>query len=285
MIINGGSRRNGRFFARHLANGEDNERVTLCEMRNLAALGIGEAFREMEAIAIGTQCTNYFYHANINPLECERLTPEQWIRAIDLLEENLGLTGHARFIVEHEKKGRIHRHVIWLRIDVRTMRAVKMTDDYERHQATSRHLEREFGLEPGRSVLGPDKVKGRRPPRRPKSWESFRGKKSGIDPHAMTEQITALYQGSTNAEEFAQMLREHGYLLARGDRRNFCITDRAGHLHSLARRLKGVSATALAEFMKHIRLEGGLVSGPSPSAAAVKDGALSRRGTAPEPGS
>ncbi len=36
MIINGGSRCNAAFFARHLTNGEQNERATLCEMCNLA---------------------------------------------------------------------------------------------------------------------------------------------------------------------------------------------------------------------------------------------------------
>jgi phosphoheptose isomerase len=58
MIINGGSRCNAQFFAKHLTNGEENERVTLCEIRNLAAQTVAEAFREMEAIAMGTRCRN-----------------------------------------------------------------------------------------------------------------------------------------------------------------------------------------------------------------------------------
>jgi relaxase-like protein len=252
MIINGGSRSNAQFFAKHLVNAEENERVTLCEIRNFAAVSIGEAFREMEAIAMGTQCRNYFYHANINPLSEETLTPAQWTRAVDLLEEKLGLIGHARFIVQHEKKGRVHRHAVWLRVDVGRMRAVEMTDDYERHQATARQLEREFGLSQGKSVLGALQMsKGERPARRPKPWETFRGHKSGIDPRAMAEQVTALYRGSEDAKAFAEALKEHGYGLVKGDRRDFCIVDGAGHLHSLARRLKGVPADALAEFMKN----------------------------------
>jgi hypothetical protein len=93
MIINGGSRRNGTFFAKHLGNAQENERVTLCEIRNLAAETIAEAFQEMEAIAMGTRCENYFYHANINPLSKETLTQRQWNRAVDLLEAKLCLTG------------------------------------------------------------------------------------------------------------------------------------------------------------------------------------------------
>jgi hypothetical protein len=252
MIINGGSRRNAQFFAKHLANAHENERVTLCEIRNLASVSIAESLREMEAIAMGTRCENYFYHANINPLSKETLTPAQWSRAVDVLEQKLCLTGHARFIVEHEKKGRVHRHVVWLRIDVNRMRAVEMTDDYERHQATARQLEQEFGLKEGKSVLGAQKVKGERPARRPKPWETFRGHKSGLDPHLMTQAITALFHGSGDGKEFAARLREYGYRLVRGDRRDFCIMDPAGHKHSLARRLKGVRANALSEFMKNV---------------------------------
>jgi Relaxase/Mobilisation nuclease domain len=255
MIINGGSRSNARFFAKHLANGEENERVTICEIRNLAALTIAEAFREMEAVAMGTQCRNYFYHANINPNPGETLLPEQWYRAVDVLEENLNLAGHARIVVEHQKKRRVHRHVIWLRIEVMRMRAVEMTDDYEEHQATARQLEREFGLKRGKSVLGPQKQKSKRPARRPKSWETFRGHKSGLDPQLMTQAITSLYHGSVDGNGFASRLKEHGYGLVRGDRADFCIVDAAGHKHSLARRLHGVTANTLREFMKNVQLE------------------------------
>ena len=252
MIINGGSRSNAQFFSRHLGNAEENERVTLCEIRNLAAVNIAEAFREMQAIAMGTRCENYFYHANINPLSSETLTPAQWSRAVDLLEENLCLAGHARFIVEHEKKGRVHRHAVWLRIDVSRMRAVEMTDNYERHEATARQLEREFGLSEGRSVLGPQKRKGERPARRPQSWETFRGHKSGIDPRAMKQRVTELYRASASAKEFAALLAEEGYRLTKGERAQFCIVDQAGELHSLARRIEGVKAESLRTFLSGI---------------------------------
>jgi Relaxase/Mobilisation nuclease domain len=252
LIINGGSRSNTRFFSKHLSNTGENERVTVCEIRNLAARRISEALREMEAVALGTQCRNFFYHANINPLSAEALTPEQWTHAVDVLERNLGLSGHARFVVEHEKKGRTHRHVIWSRIDVLRMRAVAMTDDYAKHQLTARELEREFGLEQGRSVLPQGRAKGRRPPRRLGTWETFRGHTSGIDPYAMRDRVTALYRASADAVAFARALQECGYRLARGDRRDFCIVDAAGHVHSLGRRLSGVPAAQRQQFLKDI---------------------------------
>ena len=51
MIINGGSRSNGAFFSRHLMRADQNERVSVEEIRGLAAQNIRDAFREMEAIS------------------------------------------------------------------------------------------------------------------------------------------------------------------------------------------------------------------------------------------
>lgn len=243
MIINGGSRCNGAFFAKHLGNAEKNETVKLAEIRGLAAKNIGQALYEMKAVASGTpRCKNFFYHANLNPLDHEKLTPEQWDQAVDTLEKKLGLEGQARFVVEHEKHGRTHRHVVWSRIDVDRMIAIRMDNDFEKHQAVSRQLEREFGLEQGRSVLGPEAEKGKRPQRRPKAWETFRGYKSGVNVRELTEEITELWNRAENAEAFVSALEGRGYILAQGDSRNYCIVDRHGDVHSLARRVKGARA-------------------------------------------
>lgn len=250
MIINGGPRRNGAFFAKHLTNGEHNERVTLCELRNLAAQTVADAFREMQSVALGTLCQNYFYHANLNPRADEELTDAQWQVAVDRLEERLGLKGHARFVVEHRKHGRTHRHVIWSRTNVASMTAVATTDDFEKHQAVARELEQLFSLERVSSVLGPTRTAGARPSRRPATWESFRGQKSGIDPWAMKQTITELYRASKTGQQFAARLSEQGYTLLKGDRCDFVVRDSAGDLHSLARRIDGVSVAALRRFMK-----------------------------------
>jgi hypothetical protein len=250
MIINGGSRRYSLFFAKHLTDTEKNDRVTLCELLNLAAQNVPDAFREMEAVSLGTSCKNYFYHANINPREDELLTAEQWQTAADTLEEHLGLKGNARFVVEHYKAGRTHRHVIWSRIDVNAMRAVPMTDDYEKHQLVSRELEKRFGLRPEQSVR--TRASGPRPKRRPKTWESFRGQKSGLDVRQLTKAITGLYLSSSSGREFALLLAGNGCALVKGDRSDFCIRDAAGHLHSLLRRIDGVTAGQLQAFMKDV---------------------------------
>ena len=187
MIISGGSRSNWRFFSKHLMKTEENERVHIAEIRGLAADNILDALREMDALARGTRCKNSIYHADINPREDEVLTPEQWEMAVDTLEKNLGLEGHSRVIVEHEKHGRIHRHIVWSRIDPDTMTAVSDSNNYDCHQRTADELEQEFGHDPTPRGRGPDG-------RRPDNWEVFRGHASGIDPQQVKAELTQLWR-------------------------------------------------------------------------------------------
>lgn len=251
MIINGGSRCNAAFFSKHLINAEKNERVSLADVRGLSAKQIGSAFREMKAVASGTRCKNFFYHANLNPREDESLTPEQWERAIDVLEKRLGLEDHARFVVEHEKEGRIHRHVVWSRIDVERMRAVRMDNDYAKHQEVARQLEKEFGLSRVESVLG-EEIGSPRPERRPEPWEVFRGKNKGVDVFKMKNELTEIWRSSQTGKEFAAVLEGHGYILARGDSRRFCVVDSMGDVHSLARRIEGSRAAEINKRLSDI---------------------------------
>lgn len=235
MVINGHSRSNGTFFSKHLMKSEDNERVEVKEIRGLMAQDVKEAFLEMRMIAAGTGAKNYFYHVNINPREDEQLTAEQWQLAVDTLEAKLGLTDHARFQVEHEKDGRTHRHIVWSRIDPDTMTATSDSFTYPIHTQTARELEQMFDLAP--VVMPP-------PPERDrfKDWETFRAQESGIDPKEMKAEITALWQQSDSGGAFSAALQEKGYLLARGDRRDFVLIDPTGDIHSLARRIDGAKA-------------------------------------------
>jgi hypothetical protein len=251
MIIKGGSRQNGRFFAKHLTNAKDNERVRLVEFRGFAKDTIENAFREMKADAAGSRCQNYFYHADMNPRENEHLTDEQWSRAVDTLEKELGLEGQPRFVVEHEKNGRVHRHVVWSRIDADTMTARSDSLTYGKHEAAARQIEQDCELQPVPSVL----VEGRegpRPTRRARDWEGLRGSGSGLVPDDVTKQVTALWQQCDTGTAFKTALEENGYILCRGDRRDFCIVDPAGDDHSLARRIDGTKAAAVRERMKDI---------------------------------
>lgn len=241
MIIKGGSRKSAAFFAKHLMKTEENERVAIVEMKGLYADDLKEAFREMRLVAAGTRAENYFYHASINPREDERLTPEQWETAVNTLERNLNLEGHARFQVEHEKEGRTHRHIVWSRVDPDTMTVTPASDNYLAHDKTRAELEQEFHHEPTPSTPEPSKRKSREI----EDWENFRAQESGIDPKQVKAEVTQLWKLSDSGRAFQSALEERGYVLCKGDQRDFCLVDAAGDVHSLGRRIEGVKAAEI----------------------------------------
>jgi hypothetical protein len=229
MIISGGSRRGAGWFAEHFMKTEQGQTVSLPEVRGLAGDNIPYWFAQMRALSLGTKCDNFFYHANINPRDDEVLTPEQWEQATDALEHALGLDGHARFVVEHEKHGRVHRHVVWSRVDPDTMTAVSDSKTYGIHMRTADALEKEFGHEA--TPRGPG-VKGKNP----KNYEVFRGQESGISPYDVKTQITQMWERADSGRAFVASLEEHGFILARG-RRGFVVVDAEADDHLLSRRI------------------------------------------------
>jgi hypothetical protein len=251
VIIQGKSKQNRKWATKHLLNDKDNDSVRVVEFRGVANENLEAALLDMEAMAKGTNCTNYFYLASLNPRPEERLTDEQWKQAADILERHLGFEGQPRAIVEHNKEGRVHRHVAWSRIDADTMTALSDSLTYRKHEAAAREIETELGLKPVGSVLVKDRDVSR-PERHAKDFETFRGSRTGLSPEQVQEEVTALWFKSDSGASFRAALEGQGYILCRGDRRDFCIVDPAGDVHSLARRISGVRAAELRERMVDI---------------------------------
>ena len=251
MIIKGKSRAGPGALAAHLGNAEKNERVQLLETRGTVAQDLRGALIEMDAYGAGTRCQKPLYHAALSPEPPHRLTPEQRTQAVDALEAKLGLVGHARVVVLHEKLGREHLHVVWTRIDLKEMKAVSDSHNYRKHEEVARDLERAFGH---------DRVQGahverdgmKRPDRTPSRAELRQEERTGITGKQTKEQVSAIFRTSDSAEAFRAALGEHGYYLANGDRRDFVIVDRAGGVHSLARRIDVMKADELGAFMAPI---------------------------------
>lgn len=68
---------------------------------------------------------------------------------------------------------------------------------------------------------------------------------TGIAPAQRRVEITEAFRRSDSAEAFRAALKEKGYVLARGDRRDYVVVDRFGKVHSLARQLDGVRTREL----------------------------------------
>lgn len=254
MIIKGKSRSGPVALAKHLGNAEKNERVSLIEARGTVAQDLRGALIELDAYAAGTRCERSLYHAAISPGPPHRLAPEQRDIAINTLEERLGLTGHSRVVVMHEKLGREHIHVVWSRIDLNKMRSVSDSHNYRKHEEVARELERRFGHE---RVQGAHHERDgvERPDRTPSRAELRQEERTGIKGKDVKRDVTEAFQKSDGPAAFKAALEDKGYLLAKGDRRDFVVIDHAGGIHSLARRIDGMKAAALRDFMTPLERE------------------------------
>jgi relaxase-like protein len=240
VVIKGGSVAGAARLSAHLQRTDSNERMEVLELRGVMAADLRAALIEIEAVTSATcpNCRKPFYHASINTRAGERLSDPQRYQAIDRLEKELGLTGQPRAVVVHQKKGREHCHVVWSRIDLAKLRAIRDSHNYRKHELVARELERAFGHE---RVQGAHiEREGRaRPKRTPSHAEMQQGARTGITPQAARAHITKVWQQSDTGAAFAKALEDSGWTLARGDRRDFVAVDPKGGVHSLARRIDG----------------------------------------------
>ncbi len=244
MVIKGGSISGAARFAAHLERTDTNEiRNEVIEMRDVAAANLRGALREMEAVASACpNCKKPLYQASINTQAHERMTDEQRMQAVDRLEKELGLTGQPRVVVVHEKNdGREHCHVVWSRIDLDKMRTISDSHNFRKHEIVARELEREFGHE---RVQGAhiERDGKQRPDRTPRHWEVQQSARTGVRLQEAKELMTEIWSATQNGKGFQAALEKKGWILARGDRRDFVAIDQKGGTHSLSRRIEGATA-------------------------------------------
>lgn len=251
MILKGNARGGAANLARHLANIRDNDKVELVGVRGVAQQELSAALMDMEALASGTRCEKHLYSLSINP--SRPLTREEYDHAIERIEKKLGLDDHARVIVFHHKASqasgdsREHCHVVWSRIDDRTMTAAQLSHDRMKLRTMSRELARDFGLELPRNLAedrGAERFKDRFNER--DFADRAQEKRSALSADERRAAITAAFRSSDSGHAFANALEENGFYLAQGDRRAFVVIDQAGEVHSLRRQIEGVKAKDVA---------------------------------------
>jgi MobA/VirD2-like, nuclease domain len=249
VILKGGSRRGANDLALHLSNEVDNERVVVAEIRGMVADNLYDGFREWELICDQTQAKEPFYSLSINPDPNQRgWTDEEWQKAIDTIENKLGLTNQPRAVIFHEKEGedgkiRRHCHVVWSRIKHENgkFKAIHMGQDYYKLKTCARELAKEFGLELPRG-LNPENEKTKNAN---DNYDFAKSHGKGCDTQSAAERkkrITKIWRETQDAETFCNAMANAGYIVARGDRRAFVVVDREGGIHGLARQIAGVNA-------------------------------------------
>ncbi|MBL4768281.1 MAG: AAA family ATPase [Rhodobacteraceae bacterium] len=231
MILKGNQRANGRELALHLLNVEDNEHAVVHELRGFMSDDLIEAFKETEAISLGTKCQQYLFSLSLNPPKTAKVSVAEFERVIDEIERRMGLSGQPRAVVFHEKKGRRHAHCVWSRIEVEKMRAINLSHYKLRLRDISRELYLEHGWEMPAGLIDPQD----RDPLNYSGAEASQAKRAKRDPAELKKLFKSCWSASDSRAAFASALREQGFSLARGDRRGFVAVDADGEVYSLSR--------------------------------------------------
>lgn len=242
MIIKTKVRAGAAKLADYLLKSEKNERAELLEMRGFsvdnlkAALGIEEELAES-----ATRCEKPFYHVAFRAAPGEELTPEQWRHCADKLEQAVGLENHHRALVLHEKDGEQHMHAVYSRIDPETLKAVNLYRDHYHAKETAREIERELGL---------TRVRDKAPERElaaPTFGEDQQARRKGQDLEKARAMIREAWERSDDGKSFADELKERGFTLAQGERRDFVALDEEGSVYSIGKRTTGARAAEVRE--------------------------------------
>lgn len=232
MILKGSQRGNAAKLARHLMNMQDNEHVELHELRGFVSdEQLLDALLEAQAVAKGTRCQQHLFSLSLNPPEGERVDVASFEAAIEMTEQRLGLDGHPRAIVFHEKEGRRHAHAVWSRIDSETMTAKNLPFFKRRLMEVSKELYLQHGWDMPKGMV--DQAL-----RNPLSFtraEWQQAKRAMADPRLVKAMFKQAWQSSDNAETLKAALEEKGFFLARGDRRGVVALDYQGEIYALAR--------------------------------------------------
>ncbi|HHG89297.1 MAG TPA: relaxase, partial [Devosia sp.] len=231
MILKGNRRGGGMQMALHLLNAEDNEHVTIHEMRGFISDSLTEALTETYAISRGTRCKNFLYSLSLSPPEMESVPVEVFEKAINDIEEKLGFANQPRAIVFHEKDGRRHAHCIWSRIDVEEMKAIDPSYDKLQLRDMSRELYLEHGWKMPRGLMNSKECD----PLNFTQAEWQQAKRAKQDPRAIKQAFQDCWAISDSRTAFANALEERGYYLASGDRRGFVAVDWRGEVFAISR--------------------------------------------------
>lgn len=237
MILKASQRGSGANLAAHLMKLDDNEHIQIYELRGFASNDLHGAFKEAEAISLGTKCKQYLFSVSLNPPEGENVSIEIFEDALDRIEGRLGLTDQPRAVVFHEKENRLHAHAVWSRIDAETMTAKQLSFFKTKLMGISRDLYLENGWDMPNGIA----KLGNRNPEKFSLAEWQQCKRQGIDPRLLKSTVQACWSNSDNLKAFQSSLTEIGFLHAKGDKRGHVILDHNGEVYSLPRML-GVRA-------------------------------------------
>ncbi|WP_438729259.1 relaxase/mobilization nuclease domain-containing protein [Parasphingorhabdus sp. DH2-15] len=241
MILVGNARGGARDLAQHLMK-DENDHVTVHELSGFMSEDLDGAFQEAYAISRGTRCKQFLFSLSLNPPPDAKVSTQDFERAIEQAESELGLDGQPRAIVFHEKDGRRHAHAVWSRIDPETMKARQLSFHKNKLQDVARELHREHGWKMPEGFADRSKSD----PRNFTLEDWQQAKRIDKDPRDIADAISDAWMISDTKATFEHALKERGYWLACGDSKSYVAVDYHGEVYSIGRKA-GVKARQIKE--------------------------------------
>lgn len=230
MILKGSQRGGAMALAGHLLK-DENDHVTVHEVRGFVADDVRGAFKEACAVSKGTKCKQFLFSLSLNPPQNEAVGEAVFEDAAARVEERLGLKGQPRVIVFHEKEGRRHAHVVWSRINSSTMTAVNLSNFKRKLMSLSKELYLEHGWNLPKGFRDPSLSN----PLNFTLAEWQQAARHKRDPRELKQLFQKAWQKSDDVKAFSKALNQYGFVLARGDRRGFVAVDYLGGVYSIAK--------------------------------------------------
>ncbi|MDF2380504.1 hypothetical protein JMG10_03420 [Nostoc ellipsosporum NOK] len=232
MVIRGKTRGNGAQLADYLVRVADNDNVRVFDIRGTSQSNdLKFSLLEMSLTSELTRSDKGLYHAQINPAygEDKAMQTGDWLKAADMLENELGLAGQKRVIVLHEKKNRIHAHVVWERYDHE--KGIMISDSFSR-----------LAQDRARKTMEHDLEQKKTPERNAKRPE-------------MKKTLSEIWQKTVTGTEFVKEAVLKGYTIARGQlRRPYIVVDQTGRSFDLVRQISQARTKDVAERLKKEKL-------------------------------
>ncbi len=233
MILKGSQRAGANQLAKHLVNGEQNEHVTIHQIKGFMADNVTGALNEAYALSRGTQCKQFMFSLSLNPPQNETVPVEVFEDALDRVEKKLKLENQPRIVVFHEKHGRRHSHCVWSRINIEEMKAINLPHTKLKLMDISKQLYLENNWQLPKGFIN----KNHKNPLNFTRAEWQQTARTNQNPKTIKAALQQCWSSSDDKTSFSAALKERGYFLARGDRRGYVAVDIYGEVYSLTRQI------------------------------------------------
>ena len=233
MVLRGSIRGGGAALASYLLAKGQNDRVEIFDIKGTSQPDdLKKSLIEMSLTSeLSGKTKKGVYHGIINPQpgSDRTMTKAQWLRASEIIEEELKLVGQKRIMVLHEKNNRLHMHVAWERYNHETRLIICNRHSQYDLKRCRLKMEREFGHEQT------SEVNQERP--------------------SLRLLLADLWQQQPTGKAFLEAVEEKGYrIAAQKGRRPYVIVNAKGRTFELIKEIPGVKTRQVRERLRGLKL-------------------------------